>query len=117
RRPGSQNPGPRRSPGSHDPRSRHIRLWSLAQRPHSFVVTVPTTTNVDEGWEQGRRQRGENRGGGGDQAGQADGAIEVGGLGRGAIAEGAAPLGPALVDVGAAEADAERPGERRFAAA
>jgi hypothetical protein len=93
-------------------------------------VVVTTTTNAGQRGTAGLvrgtgspraeevgGQRGQDRGGGGDQAGQPDGAVDVGGPGWRAVAEGAPALGLALVEVGAAEAHPERPGERGLAAA
>src|SRR5258708_37394218 len=99
-------------------------------------MNVTTITNASQGGWAGRAargtggavraaglakdiggRRGHDGGGGGDQAGQPDGAVEVGGAGRRPLAEGGPALGPALVDVGAAEADPQCPGERGLTAA
>ncbi len=102
----------------------HKRMWWSCQpttnvgcRGRAARFRQPGSPRPARPAERVRGSRAQDRGGEGDEPGQPDGAVDVGGAGRRPIAEGAAPLGQALVDVGAAEADPERTGERGLAAA
>src|SRR5215469_8759413 len=94
------------------------------------MIVVTTITNAGGGGGAGAEggagssrgfgyvgdQRGEQRRGDDDEAGEADRAVDVGGRRRRAVAQGAPAFGPALVDVGAAKPDPESARERGFAA-
>src|SRR5215472_4628460 len=81
----------------------------------SPVLTAAPSSQPPRVPEVGDRRRQQRRGDD-HRAGEADRAVDVGGRRRRAVAEGAPAFGPALVDVGAAEPDPERPRERGFAA-